>query len=140
MKRLSLAASALMALAVISGCGSQQPACVNVPTSISNGRLVTTDTRLTVPVNAIVYMALVEPEKYATHPGFPWLAPRTSARNVLAPVRFCKQTAFGGLPESLTAFKALHPGTATLTARLAKGWPGSVKPSLQPALDNVTVR
>jgi len=140
MKQFNLAISALVALAVISGCGSQQTTCVTAPTgSIPIDRLVTTDTRLTVPVNAIVYIGLVEPEEYTTHPGFPWLTPRTSARTVLAPVRLCKLTATS-LPESLTAFKALRPGTATLTARLAPGWPGSLKPRLQPAQDSVTVR
>jgi hypothetical protein len=141
MQRFSVATSTLVAVVVLSGCGSQEITCVAVPTSFPNNRILTTQhTHLTVPVNAIVWIALVEAENYAAHRGFRWATPTTSDRSVLAPVHLCKRTSVSTLPEEISAFKALRPGTATLTARLAPGWPGSIKPRLQPALNNVTVR
>jgi hypothetical protein len=141
MKRFSLAISALVVVVLLCGFGSQAIACVTVPTSIPSNRLLTTDdAHLTVPVNAIVWVVLVEADKYTAHPGFPWVTPITSDRAVLAPVRLCKRTLVSSLPDKIRAFKALRPGTATLKARLAPGWPGSIKPRLQPALNTVTVR
>jgi hypothetical protein len=142
MKRFSVATSVLVAVVLLSGCGSQKTAsCVTVPTSFPSNRLLTTDdTHLTVPVNAIVWAALVEAEEYTVHRGFPWATPTTSDRAVLVPVRLCKRTLVSSLPDEINAFKAVSPGTATLTARLAPGWPGSIKPPLQPALNTVTVR
>jgi hypothetical protein len=142
MKRFGAATFALVAIVLLSGCGSQNiTSCVTVPASFPSNRLLTTDdTHLIVPVNAIVWVALVEGDNYTVHPGFPWVTPSTSDRAVLAPVRLCKFTSTTSLPEELRAFKALRSGTATLTARLAPGWPGSIKPPLQPALNTVTVR
>jgi hypothetical protein len=141
MKRFSFAASTVAAMALLSACASSAIACVRVPTSIPNSRLLTTDdTHLTVPVNAIVWFTLVEPEEDTDHPGFPWTTPTTSDRAVLAPVPRCKQTLVTSLPDKIYAFKALRPGKATLAARLVHGWPGSTKPLLEPVLNTVTVR
>jgi hypothetical protein len=141
MRRFSVPTSAVLAIALLSGCAPQAIACVAVPTTIPSNRLLTTDdAHLTVPVNAIVWVALVEADKYTAHPGFPWLKPTTSNRAVLAPVTQCKQTLVTSLPERISAFKALRPGRATVTARLAPGWPGSIRPRLRLALSIVTVR
>ncbi len=140
MKWLSLATAMIVGVVVLSGCGSQKPACVTAPSrSFPLDRLLTnTTTHLTVPVDAIVWVALGEGAIYTNGHGFPWVTPRTSDSAVLAPVRVCKETLVTSLPEQITGFKALRRGTATLTARLARGWPGSFK--IQPAVDTVTVK
>lgn len=141
MKPLSLATSAVVVVALLSGFGSSAIACVTIPTQFPSNRLLTTaGTHLTVPVNAIVWVALVEPEKYTPLPGFPWATPRASDRAVLAPVHLCKDTLVTSLPDEISAFRALRPGTAKLTARLALGWPGSITPRLRPMRSTVTVR
>ena len=126
----------------IGGCGSSSatPTCVAVPQTIPNDSLVTNGTRLAVPIGAIVYAVLVETENYMSKPGFPWLTPTTSDRLVLAPVRLCQRTGASSLPVSVTGFRALHQGTATVTARLAPGWPGSFKTGPEPSRGTVTVK
>jgi hypothetical protein len=109
-----------------------------VPQSFPNNRLLTSGTRLTVPVGAIVFVALVEAEEY-DGPGFPWLAPTSSDSTVLAPVHLCARTGASSLALTVTGFRAVRPGEATLSAPLAPAW-RSLKLRPQPAVDWVTVR
>ena len=91
-------------------------------------------------VGAIVYVVLVEWAAYSG-PGFPWLTPTSSDPRVLAPVRLCKRTGASSLPLTVTGFRAVRPGEATLSARLTPGWRAlRAKTKPQPALDYVTVR
>ncbi len=70
---------AVLALGLSASAKASARGCVRVPQSIPESRLVTGNTKLTVPVGAIVYDVLVESEGYAG-PGFPWMTPRSSDR------------------------------------------------------------
>lgn len=89
-----------------------------------------------VKVGAVVYVELVEAEKYlawtqGTKPPprlFPWAAARSSNPRVLRRVALCPSGGLSTLPIEDYAFRALRPGTATLTAPIATAWK-RVKPA-----------
>jgi hypothetical protein len=91
---------------------------------------------LTVKVGAVVYVELVEAEKYLSWPAgtkpaprvFPWAAARSSETSVLRRVALCPSSGAYTLPVVVYAFRALTPGTATLTAPIAQAWK-RVKPA-----------
>lgn len=131
----------LCAVAVlgIGACGgSSGDSCVTVPEPISSASLITNGTKLTVRVGAIVYVVLVQSASYTAGPGFPWLTPRSSDLTVFAPLHLCKRTGASSLPLSVTGFRAVHPGTATLTAPLAPPW-RSLKTRPSSSRSSVTV-
>jgi hypothetical protein len=144
-------------------CAVVLPACGRLGTSpakVPNGcvrPLTTTSiapesgTTLTVKVGAFVYVELVEAEKYLSWPAgtkppprvFPWDAARSSDHIVLRRLALCPSSgAVSTLPVVVYAFRALAPGTATLTASIAQAWK-RVKParrrSLHPYRATVTV-
>lgn len=132
-------ATALIVGVLIASCGtSSSHTCVAVPQTITDNRLITNGSNLTVPVGAIVYVVLVEADSFTSGPGFPWLTPKSSDRTVLAPVHLCKLTRASTLPRTVTGFRALHRGHATVTAPLTPRW-RSFKTRPQPARDSVTV-
>ena len=131
-----LCASALLG---VNACGSSaKQACVSVPQTIPNASLVTSGSKLTVHVGATVYVVLVEPASSTDAPGFPWLTPTASDPTVLTPVRLCKRVRASSLPLSVTGFRAVHPGTAILNARLAPRW-RSLKTTLRDSRSTITV-
>ena len=151
-------AAALLVVAVAAaGCGSSSRdgpdtgrahaaeipsthACVAAPQPTPVNRLLTSGTRLTVPVGAVVYVVLVEWAQYSG-PGFPWRTPASSHPGVLARVRLCKLTGASSLPLTVTGFRAVRPGTATVSAPLTRRWQAlKRRPKPQPAVDFVTVR
>jgi hypothetical protein len=140
---LDVKLAAVLCAAVVLGmaaCGtSSANACVTIPQTIPSNRLITSGTKLTVPIGAIVFVVLVEDEDETSVPGFPWLTPTSSNRTVLAPVHLCPRTGASTLPNTVTAFRARHHGKASLTARLAAGW-RSINSGPQPARASVTVR
>ncbi len=85
---------------------------------------------LTVQLGAVVYVELVEAEKYLSWPAgtkppprvFPWAATRSSDPRVLERVALCPSRRMYTLPVAVYAFRALRPGTATLTAPIAPAW------------------
>jgi hypothetical protein len=87
-------------------------------------------------VGAFVYVELVEAEKYLSwSPGtkpppgvFPWAAARSSDPSVLRRVALCPNSGASTLPVVVYAFRALTPGTTTLTAPIAQAWK-RVKPA-----------
>ncbi len=91
---------------------------------------------LTVKAGAVVYVALVEAEKYLSWPAgtrppprvFPWAAARSSDPSVLRRVALCPSSGAYTLPVVVYAFRALTPGTTTLTAPIAQAWK-RVKPA-----------
>jgi hypothetical protein len=124
----------------MTACGTSLAyACVTVPQTIPSNRLITGGTKLTVPVGAIVYVVLVEPENDAGGPGFPWLTPTSSNRRVLAPVHLCKRTGSSSLPNTVTGFRARRHGKASVTARIARPW-RALKTRPRPARAAVRVR
>ena len=75
---------------------------------------------LTVKVGAVVYVELVEAEKYLSWPTgtkppprvFPWAAARSSDPSVLQRMALCPSRAVSTLPLVVYAFRALRTGTA----------------------------
>jgi hypothetical protein len=85
---------------------------------------------LTVKVGAVVYVELVEAEKYLSWPTgtkppprvFPWAAAHSSDPSVLRRVALCPSREVSTLPIMAYAFRGLRPGKATLTAPIAPAW------------------
>jgi hypothetical protein len=85
---------------------------------------------VTVKVGAVVYVELVEAEKYLSWPTgakppppvFPWASARSSDRDVLRPVALCPSRRFYTIPVVVYAFRTLRPGAATLEAPIATAW------------------
>jgi hypothetical protein len=104
--------------------------CVRSPTTFSTGIAPESGSTLTVKVGAFVYVELVVAEKYlswsaGTKPPprvFPWAAARSSDPSVLRRVALCPSSGASTLPIVVYAFRALTPGTATLTAPIAQAW------------------
>ncbi len=111
--------------------------CVRSPTTFSPDMAPENGAMLTVKVGAFVYVELVEAEEYLSWPTgtkppprvFPWAAARSSDPSVLRRVALCPSSgAPSTLPVVAYAFRALTPGTATLTAPIAQAWK-RVKPA-----------
>jgi hypothetical protein len=135
-------AIAVLCTAVLAACGtSDAPArrtsCVRSPATLSPRFSPESGATVTVKVGAVVYVELVEAEMYMSWtPGtkppprfFPWGTARSSDPRVLRRVALCPS---GGpsptLPIEDYAFRALRPGTATLTAPIVSAWK-RVKPA-----------
>jgi hypothetical protein len=128
---------AVLCVAVLTACGragtfpGESPnGCVRPPTTFSPGIAPESGATLTVKVGAFVYVELVVAEKYLSWPAdtkppprvFPWAAARASDPSVLRRVALCPAGAVSTLPIVAYAFRALTPGTATLTAPIAQAW------------------
>jgi hypothetical protein len=85
---------------------------------------------VTVNVGSVVYVELVEAEKYLSWtagtkpppPVFPWAGARSSDPDVLRPVALCPNRGISTLPVALYAFRTLRPGAATLEAPIVAAW------------------
>lgn len=149
----SVAVLGPLAVLVLAGCGgsSRGPSgCVAVPSSLPNGRMLAqSQRRLTVPVGAIVWVALVQsalvlPGSYKGPPypqSFPWLAARSSDPTVLRSVRLCPSTSdvASSLPVVDYGFRAVAAGTASVTAPLRPAWRGRTR-EVRPYRGTVVVR
>lgn len=132
---------ALGLVGLIAGCGANAPTlkgCVEVPENIPN--LASWDMHPTVHRGAIVYIAIDEAAGYesgvyltqskraSARPDarlynlFPWETPRSSTLRVLAPVRTCALRGASSLAETVTAFRAVGVGSASLVAPLVPAW------------------
>jgi hypothetical protein len=130
--------------------GEGPKSCVRSPTTLSSSIAPESGATLIVKAGAVVYVELVEAEKYlswrtGTKPPprvFPWAAARSSDPSVLRRVALCPSRRVSTLPIMVYAFRALHSGTATLTAPIATAWK-RVKPArrrgLPPYRATVTV-
>jgi hypothetical protein len=104
--------------------------CVRSPVTFVPSIAPENGATLTVEVGTVVYVELVEAEKYlswrtGTKPPprvFPWAAARSSDPSVLQRMALCPSRAVSTLPIVAYAFRALRPGTATLTAPIAPAW------------------
>jgi hypothetical protein len=84
-------------------------------------------TRLTVRPGTVVWVELVEPEADTIlRTAFPWRTPASSDQGVISAVSLCKHSWVTSLPVTITAFRALRPGTATLEVALTRSWRGRV--------------
>jgi hypothetical protein len=89
------------------------------------GRLLVSGATRVVPVGAIVYAAIVEPESESSPKdpqSFPWLTPQSSNTAVLRPERVCPSHGASSLAEIVTVFRAVRPGHASLTAEVRRSW------------------
>jgi hypothetical protein len=142
--RVKGAAFVLVLIAVLSiavGNEASAQTCVQVPQTIPRGSLVGTDSKVNTHVAAILYVVLVEPDKYtgSTYPhGFPWLSVVSANKRILAPVQLCPQHGVSSLPVKVAAFRASRAGKTTLVARLARPW-RSVKAGPRRYRSTVTV-
>jgi hypothetical protein len=134
---------AVLCAVVLAACGRADSSpgegpngCVMSPTTFLSGIAPKSGATLTVKVGAVVYVELVEAEKYLSWPAgtkppprvFPWAAARSSDPSVLRRVALCPSSGPYTLPVVVYAFRALTPGTATLTAPIAQAWK-NVKPA-----------
>jgi hypothetical protein len=134
---------AVLCAAVLAACGragafpGESPnGCVRSPTTFSSAIAPESGATLTVKGGAFVYVELVVAEKYLSWPAgtkppprvFPWAAARSSDPSVLRRVALCPSSGASTLPIVVYAFRALTPGTATLTAPIAQAWK-RVKPA-----------
>jgi hypothetical protein len=134
---------AVLCAVVLAACGrpgtfpGEGPnGCVRSPTTFLSGIAPESGATLTVKVGAFVYVELVVAEKYLSWaagtkppPGvFPWAAARSSDPSVLRRVALCPSSGAYTLPVVVYAFRALTPGTTTLTAPIAQAWK-RVKPA-----------
>jgi hypothetical protein len=123
----------------ITACGAQRSTACAPPLGLRGGRVIPEGARATVTAGTIVYVALVEPEKYTSQrQGFPWLSTASSNPHVLVPTPLCADTAIYSLSVSLSAFRATHAGEATLAAPLASPW-RSLKMGPRPYQSTVTI-
>lgn len=128
----------VVSVVAVTACGtSSARSCVRVPQTIPESRLATNDSRLTVPVGAVVFDVLVESAN-ENGPGFPWVTPISSDLTVLAPVRLCKRTGVSSLALTVTGFRARHAGAAILTAALSPRW-RSIRARPKPSRDEIAV-
>lgn len=100
-------------------------ACIDAPTAVGRHALPNGET-IRVRTGQIVYVELIEPEKYASPSlprGFPWMTPSSSVPHVLEPAPICPtHSAFSTLPLRVSAFKALSGGEARILAPLTPAW------------------
>jgi hypothetical protein len=133
---------AVLCVAMLAACGSSAPpgesanGCVSSPARLPPSIAPESGATLTVKKGAVVYVELVVAEKYLSWPAgtkppprvYPWAAARSSDPSVLRRVALCPSNGVSTLPVLLYAFRALTPGTATLTAPIAQPWE-RVKPA-----------
>ena len=132
----ALPGAALCAV-VLAACGRPDTSvgkgpngCVRPPTTFLPRIAPESGATLTVKVGAVVYVELVEAEKYLSWPVgtkppprvFPWAAARSSDPSALRRVALCPGSGASTLPVVVYAFRALTPGTTTLTAPIAQAW------------------
>jgi hypothetical protein len=105
------------------GCGNAPaPSCITVPQSIPNRVLADQGAKLTIHTGTVIF-AVVEDGELPPGPGdFAWRQTETAEPRVLVRVHLCKITGVTSVPESITGFRAVGQGTATLSAPLAAGW------------------
>ena len=122
---LAAALPVLAPLGAASSVASVAPPCVRMPVVFPAGRLPADGATIRVPVGAIVYVALVEPDAYTggEYPiGFPWERARSSDPAVIAAVRLCPRQTVSTLVDIVTAFRARRAGAAQLLAPLVPRW------------------
>lgn len=135
--------AAVLCAAMLAACGRPGASpgegpngCVRSPTTFSPGIAPESGATLAVKVGAFVYVELVVGEKYLSWPAgtkppprvYPWAVARSSDPSVLRRVALCPSSGVSTLPIVVYAFRALTPGTATLTAPIAQAWK-RVKPA-----------
>jgi hypothetical protein len=137
MRSPSTLARAALFVAGLTACGASPASghatvagCAKEPAEFSPSVAPRSGATLKVKVGALVYVALVRGKPDSSWlPGerppptvFPWTAARSSNRAVLRPVAVCPSRYRTSPPVRLYAFRAVRPGTATLTAPVATAW------------------
>ena len=118
-----------LAVLCLSGCGvfGDGGSCVAVPQDFSQSALIGSGTTVRAPIGTVLWVELVESANYSASPyptSFPWLTPTSSDQNVLRAVRMCPDRGVYSLPVTITGFRAVGDGGASLLAKLAPPWRG----------------
>ena len=89
-----------------------------------SGTELASGANLSVNEGQVVYVTLVEPVEIGSAPSsFPWPTPRSSNAKVLVHVPICKHPPLvTSLAVTITAFRAVSAGTATVRAPLSRAW------------------
>lgn len=88
----------------------------------SDGTLVN-GADLTIQSGKVLYVVLEEPAELGSVPtSFPWHTPKSSNPRVLKRVPLCKYLDVSTVALTVTAFRAIGAGTATVTAPLSRAW------------------
>jgi len=94
-----------------------------VPHNYPTGSQLANGANRTVDKGQVLYIVLDEPEETGTPPtSFPWPTPTSSNFRVLTRVPLCKYLNVSAEALTVTAFRALRDGTATVTAPLSRAW------------------
>ena len=112
-RTLGLAATCVVGALVCGGCGSSSrsaASCLSGPQTIPQRQLLSSGATLLAPVGRVIFAVMVEDEQSASAAGsFPWVAPRSSDRRVLAPVRVCPRHGASTLAVNVAGFRATAP-------------------------------
>lgn len=135
-RMIAASSTEMVALGRSGTAGEGTKGCVRSPRTFSPSIAPASGATLTVKVGALVYVELVEAEKYLSWSTgmkppprvFPWATARSSATSVLRRVALCPSSEVSTLPVLVYAFRALGPGTATLRSPIAQAWK-RVKPA-----------
>ena len=146
MKRRGLVGVVLLVMAAaVAGCGATAIHTGCVRERQPGGTEPGSGEHVHVGVGTIVYVEQVEDEEQMEIASrFPWLPARSSDPQILREVPLCSRAGSYSLPVARIAFRAVHPGTATILAPLAPAWlsrpPGLRQhPSQQPRPYRTTV-
>jgi hypothetical protein len=122
--RSAVLAFAAAAVVLLSGSGSSSAANCISPSRLPHARYVANGVTTSVRVGALIEVELVEPALPTGYPSsFPWVTPRSTNAHVLVAVALCPHhSAPSSLAVSITLFRAVHAGRATVSARVARAW------------------
>jgi hypothetical protein len=94
-----------------------------VPRDISSGGALVNGADLTIQKGQVLYVVLEEPAEPGPVPNsFPWPTPTSSNPRILKRVPLCKHLDVSTVALTITAFRAIGTGTATVTAPLSRAW------------------
>ena len=138
--RSAILAFAVAVVVMAGGSGSSSAANCITPSRLSHAHFLADGVTISVRVGALIEVELVEPALPSGYPmSFPWVMPRVSNAHVLVAVTLCgHHSAPSSLAVSITLFRAVHTGSVTIAARLARPWE-PVKSGLRPFSGRVTV-
>lgn len=94
-----------------------------VPRAIPSGGEIVNGANLAIRRGQVLYVVLDEPAEPGPVPNsFPWPTPISSNPRVLKRVPLCKYLDVSTAPLTVTAFRAIRAGTATVAAPLSRAW------------------
>jgi hypothetical protein len=122
--RSAIVAFGAAVVVLLSGGGSSSAANCITPSRLSHARHLEDGVTTSVRVGSLTEVELVEPALPSGYPtSFPWVTPRSTNANVLVAVALCPHhSAPSSLDVSITLFRAVRAGRATVSAEVAPAW------------------